>query len=181
MEQFTQEQVEEMVREAVEKTEKSFGGTFKRMKSENEELRAELEALNSRHQGEKTALEEKIAAAEKELSEKRTKVSELAVREEIRRQLAGKGPLPERFIPMGEIPYSEDPEELTASVAEAVEKGRKEFEATLREAGITMKPEPGSSGNPTNPAGRGSGAASDTQSATAREALRDMATRGMLR
>ncbi|MHB9030864.1 MAG: hypothetical protein ACYC9O_19005 [Candidatus Latescibacterota bacterium] len=181
MEQFTPEQVEEMVREAVEKTEKSFGGTFKRLKSENEELRAELDAAKMQHESEHAALEEKIAAADRELAGKLAKVSELAVREEIHRQLAGKGPLPERFIPVAEIPYSENPEELTASVTEAIEKGRREFEATLREAGISLKPEAGSSGNPTNPAGRGSGAASDLKSASARDALRDMAKRGMLR
>jgi hypothetical protein len=181
MEQYTQEQVEEMVREAVEKTEKSFGGTFKRLKSENEELRAELDAAQARNAGERAVLEEKIAAADKELANNRAKVSELSVREEIRRQLAGKGPLPERFIPAAEIKYSENPEELTAAVSEALEKGRKEFEATLREAGISLKPDGGASGNPTNPAGRGSGAAGDLKSASAREALRDMAKRGMLR
>lgn len=40
MKAYTEEQVEEMVREAVEKTERSFSGTFKRLKSENEELKA---------------------------------------------------------------------------------------------------------------------------------------------
>jgi len=181
MEEFTQEQAEEMVREAVEKTEKSFGGTFKRLKSENEELRTEIEAMKEKNLSERTVLEEKIAAAEKEIAEKRAKLGELAVREEIRVQLEGKAPLPERFIPSGEIVYSENPEELAASVAAAVEKGRCEFEAVLLEAGISLKPDSGASGNPTNPAGRGAGSASDRKSASAAEALRDMAKRGMLR
>ncbi len=181
MDQYTQEQVDEMVREAVEKTEKSFGGTFKRMKSENEELRTELDDVTAQHRREKTSLEEKIAAAEKNLAETQTKMREMAVREEIRRQLAGKGPLPERFIPPAEIAYSDDPAELSASVADVIEKGRGEFDAMLREAGISLKPETGASGNPTNPAGRGAGAVDDRKSASAREALRDMAHRGMLR
>ncbi len=35
---FTEEQTEEMVQEAVGKTEKSIGGTFKRTKNENERV-----------------------------------------------------------------------------------------------------------------------------------------------
>ena len=181
MDQYTQEQIDTMVREAVEKTEKSFGGTFKRMKSENEELRTELDAAIAQHQREKTSLEEKIATAEKNLAETQTKMREMTVREEIRRQLAGKGPLPERFIPLAEIAYSDDPAELSASVADGIEKGRGEFDAMLREVGIDLKPETPASGNPTNPAGRGAGAGEDRKSASAREALRDMAHRGMLR
>jgi len=45
--QYTEEEMEERVREAVERTERSFGGTFKRLKSENEELRTAVEAAAS--------------------------------------------------------------------------------------------------------------------------------------
>ncbi len=39
MKSYTEEQVKEMVQKAVGKTEKSFAGTFKRLKDENERLK----------------------------------------------------------------------------------------------------------------------------------------------
>ncbi len=56
---FTEVQVEEIVREAVEKTEKSFGGTFKRLKSENEELKYKFEAAVSDYDSVKKDMEKK--------------------------------------------------------------------------------------------------------------------------
>lgn len=188
MEEFTREQVEELVREAVEKTEKSFGGTFKRMKAENEDMQASMEAERvrldaeqTRFAEERTALEDRLAGLERELAEKRAKVGELSVREEIRHQMDGKNPLPGRFIPVSEIVYTEDAEALASAVSEAIEKGRREFEETLREAGIAGNPETGGPVNPTNPASRGAGAARDQKAEAAREALKDMARRGMIR
>lgn len=181
MEQLTREEVEELLREAVEKTEKSFGGTFKRMKAENEELQARLDAEQARFTDERAALESRIAEFDRELAEKRAKVGELAVREEIRRQLEGKAPLPERFVPLAEIPWNDDPEALSTAVAGALEKGRREFEETLREAGIPVGAETGAPSNPTNPAGRGTGTARDLKAASARDALKDMTMRGLIR
>lgn len=43
---FTEEQVEEMVQEAVEKTEKSFGGTFKRLLKSKDSQKAEIALQN---------------------------------------------------------------------------------------------------------------------------------------
>jgi hypothetical protein len=188
MEQFTREQVEEMVREAVDRTEKSFGGTFKRLKAENEDLQARLaeetagrETERARFESERESLEGRLAGSDRELAEQRAKVGDLAVRGEIRRQLEGASPLPERFIPVSEIGYTEDPEALAAAVSEALARGRREFEETLREAGIPTNPEPGAAVNPTNPAGRGASAARDSRAEAAREALKDMARRGMIR
>ncbi len=181
MEQFTREQVDEMVREAVDKTEKSFGGTFKRMKTENEELRAELDAVRERSEADRAALEERLAETGRSLEEVRVRAGELAVREEIRSQLAGKPPLPLRFIRTEEIGEREDPEMLARAVAEAIERGRTEFEETLREAGIQPAAERETAGIPANPALRGGGAAQGRKTAEARDALRDMAKRGLLR
>jgi hypothetical protein len=172
--EYTEEQVEELVREAVEKTERSFGGTFKRLKSENEELRAEVET-------EHVALESRIAEYDRELAEKGRRIAELAIRGEIQRQLAKGGSLPERFIPTDGIPYSDKPEKLEKAVADAIARGRDEFETVLREAGIQVAPEPRGGSNPTNPAGRDTTVGRDLKAVSAREALRDMAKRGLLR
>ncbi len=181
MEQFTREQVDELVRDAVERTEKSFGGTFKRMKAENEELQARLETEQARFADERTAWEGRIAEFDRELADKRAKVGELAVREELRRQLEGGSPLPERFISVSGIEYTEDPDALAAAVSEAIGTGRREFEETLREAGIPVSSGPGIASNPTNPASRGTVAATERKAEAAREALKDMARRGMIR
>ncbi len=45
MKTYTEEQVEEMVQEAVAKSERSFGGTFKRLKSKNNELKTRIQNL----------------------------------------------------------------------------------------------------------------------------------------
>jgi hypothetical protein len=179
--EYTEEQAEEMVREAVEKTERSFGGTFKRLKAENEELRAQFDAQREAHEADRAALEEKIAEYDREVDEKGKRVAELAVRGEIRRQLGREGALPERFIAAEAIQYSEDPEELERAVAEAIAKGREEFGAALREAGIVVPADGRGGPNPTNPAGRDATAGRDLKAAAAREALGDMARRGLLR
>jgi hypothetical protein len=179
--EYTEEQVEEMVREAVDKTERSFGGTFKRLKSENEELRAQVDAAQGRFEAESAALESQIAEFNHELAEKGRKVGELTIRGEIRRQLAEGGPLPERFIPTEGIPYSDNPEELEKAVANAISRGREEFETVLREAGINVAPEPRVGSNPTNPAGRDAAVVRDLKAVSAREALSDMARRGLIR
>ena len=57
---LTEEQVEEMVLEAVEKTEKSFGGTFKRLKSENEELAKKYESAAAEYDSAKKEMSERI-------------------------------------------------------------------------------------------------------------------------
>lgn len=180
MEQFTTEEVEEMVRAAVEKTGKSFGGTFKRLMAENEELRAGFDAAREEFAAERAAFGERMTAAEGELAAMRTKAGEYAVRDEIRRQLAGTEPLPERFIPVAEIPAGDDPEALREAVAAAIGKGRAEFGETLRAAGIPPATEKAAP-NPTNPAVRNAVTASDLKSAAARDALRDMTRRGLLR
>ena len=181
MERFTTEEVEDMVRTAVGKTEKSFGGTFKRMKAENEDLRAGLDAARTEFEAERAAFAEKLAEAVRDLAGAREEAGRYAVREEVRRQLAGRDPLPERFVPVAEIPYTGDPEELAEAVAAAIEKGRTEFGETLREAGIPPAPETAPAVNPTNPAVRNAGTARDLKSAAARDALRDMTRRGLLR
>jgi hypothetical protein len=172
--EYTEEQVQEMVREAVEKTERSFGGTFKRLKAENEELLEKYGALREENETGRTALEQAV-------TEKDRQRAELAIRLEISRQLVEEGPLPARFVPVENIPYSEDPEELQHAVTEAIAEGRTEFEAVLREAGITMGSETRGVPNPTNPAGRDSATGRDIRANAAREALRDMAKRGLLR
>jgi len=179
--EYTEEQVEQLVREAVEKTERSFGGTFKRLKSENEELRAQAEAARAEFEPERAALEGRVAEYDRELAEKGRRIAELAIRGEIGRQLSEGGSLPERFIQPEGIQYSENTEELTRAVADAISRGREEFEAVLREAGISVEAELKGGSNPTNPAGRDAVAGRDLKAAAAREALHDMARRGLLR
>ena len=181
MAQYSEEQVQEMIHEAVEKTEKSFGGTFKRLKSESEELREKYESAMVQFENEKAAYDNRKLDLDRELTEKKVKLSEMAVRGEIQKQLHEKGPIPERFINPDGIPYSEDPETLSTAVAEALEKGRKEFEEALQEVGLTISPESRAAVNPTNPPSRDQKTAHDLKAAGAKEALRDMAKRGLIR
>jgi len=195
METFTREQVEEMVREAVEKTERSFGGTFKRLKAENEELLARIETDSEERGVEKTESERilaerdtllaekdrELAAREAVLAERGLRIQELAIGAELARQTAKAGPLPERLIDRASIVWSEDPDELRKSVAEAVERGRAEFESILGEAGIVRDGESRREPNPTNPAGRDGASGRDLRTASAREALTDMTKRGLLK
>ncbi|MCE5248991.1 hypothetical protein LLG96_02095 [bacterium] len=182
MSEYTREQVEEMVQEAVEKTERSFGGTFKRLKSENEELRAQFESIAAEQETARGTMERRIAELESSLKERDSRISELAIRGEFQKQLREKGPLPERFVDMEAIAYSEDPEILGASVAEAIDKGRREFEQVLSEHGIAVPSgAAGRTANPTNPPNRDTATAHNLKSAEAREALHDMVSRGLIR
>ena len=181
MEEFTVERVEEMIREAVEKTERSFGGTFKRLKSENEEILGRFDAEREKHDAERAELERRLAEREEVLAERERRLAEIAVRAELNRQIASTGPIPERFIDAGAIPYSEDPEELKRAVTEALERGRAEFDAALREAGVAPGGGARTASNPTNPAVRDGSAGRDIKAAGARDALKDMSRRGLLR
>jgi len=181
MPEYTEEQVEEMVRKAVEKTEKSFGGTFRRLKSENEELKARCEAAAAERDAAREELERRIGELEALLEAGSRRISELAVRGEVQRQLREAGPLPERFIDVDSIEYSDDPEVLRENVARAVEKGREEFGKVLAELGITARHVPGPPPNPTNPPSRDTGTARNVRRAEARDVLADMARRGLLR
>jgi hypothetical protein len=181
MSDYTQEQIEEMVQEAVEKTERSFGGTFKRLKSENEELKAQYESAMTEHETVRSAMEKRIEELETLLSERARHISELAIRGELQKQLRERGPLPERFVDIESIAYSEDPETLSASVAEAIDKGRREFEQVLSEHGIALPSAANRTANPTNPPSRDTATAHNMKSAEAREALSDMVRRGLIR
>ena len=181
MTQYSEEQVQEMICEAVDKTEKSFGGTFKRLKSENEELREKYESAMVQFENEKASYDSRMLDFDRELTEKKVKLSEMAVRGEIQKQVQEKGPIPERFINFNEISYSDDSETLSAAVTEALEKGRKDFELALQEAGLTISQENRAAGNPTNPPSRDQRTAHDLKAAGAKEALRDMAKRGLIR
>ena len=66
---FTEEQAEEMVQEAVVKTEKSFGGTFKRLKNENEGLKTKFEATAVDYDSAKKEMEKRINELESKLTE----------------------------------------------------------------------------------------------------------------
>ncbi|MFC1574289.1 hypothetical protein ACFL30_03820, partial [Candidatus Latescibacterota bacterium] len=68
MSSYTEEQVEEIVHEAVGKTERSFGGTFKRLKSENEELKTVIEKATAEHAEISSSLEKRIAELESTIS-----------------------------------------------------------------------------------------------------------------
>jgi hypothetical protein len=179
--QYSEEQVQEMISEAVDKTEKSFGGTFKRLKSENEELREKYESAMMEFENEKAANDSRMKDLDRELITQRVENSQMKVQNEIQKQLGEKGPIPERFINLDEIEYSEDPEELSTRVSETLEKGKKEFEEALQEAGLTISQENRAAVNPTNPASRDQRTARDLKAAGAKEALRDMARRGLIR
>ncbi len=181
METYTREQADDMVREAVERTERSFGGTFKRLKAENEELRAKADAEREGREAERAELKRLLDERETELGERGRRIRELAVRAELTRQLTSGVMVPERFVDPGSIVYSDDPEELRRSVAEAVERARAEFATILGEAGIVTDAGTHRTPNPTNPAGRDGSANRDLRTASAREALGDMARRGLLK
>lgn len=180
MSSYTEEQVEEIVQEAVGKTERSFGGTFKRLKSENEELKTAYEKAVTEHEEISSSLEKKIAELDSTISGNNTHISELAVRGELQKQLKEKIGLPERFLDAESIEYSDDPETLSNNVAEAIEKGRKEFELALSEHGIPI-PQSSSAGNPTNPPTRDTTTAHSLKNVEAKGALKDMVRRGLLR
>ena|GEM_PF-4756818 len=129
---FTEEQVEEMVREAVEKTEKSFGGTFKRLKSENEEMGTDYETVVAERDSALEKLENSSKEFEIKLSESNKSISELAVKSELQKQFREKGALPDQFIDPGSIEYSDDPEILSSNVAEEIEKGEKALKKCCR-------------------------------------------------
>ena len=181
MTQYTEEQVEEMMREAVQKTERSFGGTFKRLKSENEELTTALEAAMNTREEERRTHEERIVGLEDDLGRRTACISELAVGGEIERQLRETGPLPERFIDRGAIGYDDDPDTLRANVSHAIETGRREFEDAVRQAGMSVGRDDRAAANPTNPPSRDTATARDLRRAGARETLSDMRRRGLLR
>ena len=181
MAEYTEAQVEEKVQEAVEKTERSFGGTFKRLKSENEELRANYENAAAEHAQDRENMEKRIQALESVISQSKQHISELAVRSELQKQLRETGPLPERFVDMVSIEYSDDPEILRTNVSEAVERGRKEFEQTLSEHGIALPNSTIRTSNPANPPSRDTITGHNIRNAEAREALHDMVRRGLIK
>ena len=181
MEEYTEEQVEEMVQEAIAKTEKSFGGTFKRLKSENEELKTKHEAVAAEYETARNDMQKRIEEFENLLSESKKHISELAIRGELQRQLRGKSPMPERFVDVGSIEYSDDPDTLSASVVEAVDNGQKELEQALGTIGIAVSQVSQPQGNPTNPPNRDTKTARDLKKSEARDALQDMTRRGLLR
>ncbi|MBN1292549.1 MAG: hypothetical protein JXB48_11980 [Candidatus Latescibacteria bacterium] len=181
MAEYTEAQVEEKVQEAVEKTERSFGGTFKRLKSENEELKATYEKVTAEHEKDREDMEKRIQELESVISQSKQQISELAVRSEFQKQLREAGPLPERFVDVASIEYSDDPEVLKTKVSEAVEKGRKEFEQTLSEHGIALPNNTIRVSNPTNPPSRDTITGHNIRNAEARETLHDMIRRGLIR
>jgi len=178
---YTEEQVEEMVQEAVAKTERSFGGTFKRLKSENEEFKAAHEKTLAEQDTVRSALEKRLEELESIISDNKSHISELAKRGELQRQLREKGPIPERFLDVSAIEYSDDPETLVRNVADVIDRGRKEFEQVLGEYGISFQHAPSGAGNPTNPPSRDTTTAHSLKSAEARDALHDMVRRGLIR
>lgn len=178
---YTEDQVEEKVREAVEKTERSFGGTFKRLKSENEELKTQYESVVAEHQKDREELNNRVVELEETISQSSRHISELAIQGELHKQLREKGPLPERFIDIGSIAYSDDEEIFRANVAEAVDKGRREFEQLLSEHGISLPNASHHTVNPTNPPTRDTATAHNMKNAEARDALHDMVRRGLIR
>ncbi len=178
---YTEEQIEELVQEAIAKTERSFGGTFKRLKSENEELQAVYEKTLADQDTVRSSLEKRIEELESVISDNNRHISELAVRGELQRQLREKGPIPERFLEVGAIEYSDDPETLGRNVADVIDRGRREFEQVLGEYGISFQHAPSGAGNPTNPPSRDTTTAHSLKSAESREALQDMVRRGLIR
>ena len=181
MSEYTTEQVEEMVREAVEKTERSFGGTFKRLKSENEDLAKKYETAEAEKETVRHELSEKVSSLESSLEDSRRRISELAVRGELERQLREKGPLPERFVDVDRIEYSDDPETLSASVADVIEEGKKNLETALHNMGIDPVYTGRAAANPTNPPSRDTTTAQDLKHEATKHVLRDMMNRGLLR
>lgn len=178
---FTDEQVEEIVREAVEKTEKSFGGTFKRLKSENEELKSKFETTISDYDSVKNDMEKKIGELESKLAERKKHISELAIKSEIQKQLKNKGHLPENFIEVEKIQYSDDPEILGSNVSSELEAGRKRLEDAMQNIGISMPQNQQITVNPTNPPSRDTKTAHALKRVGAQDVLQDMVKRGLIR
>ena len=178
---FTEEQVEEIVHEAVEKTEKSFGGTFKRLKSENEELSTNYETALAERNSALEKLESSAKEFEVKLSESKKSISELAVQSELQKQFREKGALPDQFIDPGSIEYSDDPEILSSNVANEIEKGRKSLEKVLTNIGIAAPGVNKTTVNPTNPPSRDTKTAHDLKTAVSKEVLYDMRKRGLIR
>ncbi len=178
---FTQEQVEEMVREAVDKTEKSFGGTFKRLKAENEELQKLQETAGKDFTSAKSLLEKRVSELEQEVTARQQRISELAVRGEVQKQLRETGPLPEEFWELQSIQYTDDPEALQAQVVNALGNGRKKLARVLEDMGVAIPSEPLPKPNPTNPPSRDTRTARDLKRSSSQEVLRDMLRRGLIR
>ena len=178
---YSEAQVEEMVREAVEKTEKSFGGTFKRLKSENEELSKQFETAQAERDTAREELSHVSQEFETQLSESRKTISELAIKSELQRQFREKGALPDRFIDPGAIEYSDDPEILSANVAAEIDKGRASLEKVLEDIGFVPPSAEHSTVNPTNPPSRDTKTVRDLKNAVSKEALYDMRKRGLIR
>lgn len=181
MPEYTEEQVEEILQEAVAKTEKSFGGTFKRLKSENEDLKNRYEAAVAENETDKKEMEQRIADLESLVSGSTQHISKLAIQGELQKQLREKGPFPERFVDVDSIEYSEDPETFRDNVTMAVEKGRSEFEQVLRDVGIDVPQNIQSSVNPTNPPSRDTKTAHALKKSASKEVLQDMMRRGLIR
>jgi len=177
---YTEEQVEEKVREAVAQTEKSFGGTFKRLKSENEELQAKLGETLAGMESAQSEYRERVTVLESQLEGRDKAVARLAVQSEINRQLRESGPLPEQFINAGGIEYSDDPDILRGNVAEELARGRSALDAALRDMGVCAPAGQGRPVNPTNPPSRDTTLSRGMKSAESRDVLNDMARRGML-
>ena len=181
MSEYTEEQIEEIVQEAVAKTEKSFGGTFKRLKSENEELKLKYDETSTENEAARKEMEQRMKELESFLYESKKHISELAVTGEFQKQLREKGPLPERFVDVNSIEHSDDPEILKENVASAIEKGRDEFEKVLGEIGITLPEASQLPVNPTNPPSRDTKTAHDLKRAASKEVLHDMMSRGLIK
>jgi len=181
MAEYTEVQIEEIVNDAIEKTEKSFGGTFKRLKSENEQLKAELSAATDGIGSEKEELGSRISELESLLAGSSRKISELTVRSEIQRQLREHGPLPERFVDFEAVEFSEDADTLKANVEAVLEAGRGEFDQVLAEIGVNPAEYFETPANPTNPPSRDTSTVRDLRKTEARTALSDMSRRGLLR
>lgn len=178
---YTEQQVEEKVREAVEQTEKSFGGTFKRMKSENEDLQAKLAEVQAEMENTRTEYQERVASLETSLGERDKTVADLAVRGEIDRQLRESGPLPEQFITAGNIEYSDNPDILRENVAGELTRGRNALDEALKDMGIAAPAGQGRPVNPTNPPSRDTSRSRDMKTAESQAVLHDMVQRGLLR
>jgi len=178
---FAEEEVEEMVREAVAKTEKSFGGTFKRLKGENEELKTKVEAAATNFESVKREMEKKINELESRFTESKKRISELAIEGELQKQLIVKGPLPKKFVDVEKIQYSDDPEILSSNVAAAIEAGSKSLKTVMQDIGISVPLNQQTTVNPTNPPSRDTKTAQNLKSAASKEVLHDMMKRGLIR
>ncbi|MFC1693301.1 hypothetical protein ACFL1R_07345 [Candidatus Latescibacterota bacterium] len=181
MTDYSEEQVEEIVQEAVAKTEKSFGGTFKRLKSENEELRNFYETAVADHEAAKKTMEQRIEELQNLISESKQHISELVVKGELDRQLREKGPLPEQFVSTDRIVCSDDPETLRENVAKEIDKGARAFEKLLSDTGIALPQAAHVPGNPTNPPSRNTATSHNLKRAEAQDVLRSMTQRGLIR